>query len=253
MSDPRPNPRRNAARNTNQGDCAGATLQPCPVKACPPSRWKSAAKLLALTGALGAASSASASFQTYSDAASFQAAAGITQTETFNGFTADLIPSGGAKLHLSDFVVQGMWIIDAPDNRWPTDGSTNLFIDVSYGGWADLHFATPIKAFGAWFSSVPASIGVAADSLSGYGSYQHLGTLSPTGSGLQFIGFSSDQAFNRIVFEGRGCCWGSFAIDNVVYAEVSAVPEPQQWALMAGGLAGLGALQRRRRNAQAGA
>jgi len=211
----------------------------------PPSRGLSALKALTLTGSLCVAASAHAGFQTHSDAASFLAAAGITQTETFNGFTADLIPSGGSNLHLSDFVVQGMWMIDAPDNRWTTDGSTNLFINVSYGGWADLQFATAIKAFGAWFSSVPASIGVAADSLAGYGSYQHMGTLLPTGSGLQFIGFTSDQAFNRIVFEGRGCCSGSFAIDNLAYAAVSTVPEPQQWALMAGGLAGLMGLRRR--------
>lgn len=201
--------------------------------------------------ALCATAPAHAASQVYTSEAAFLAAVGPHRTETFNGFTADQ-HDAGALLTLADFKVQGAWTLDAPDNRLPTDGSTNLLIDVSIGGWADLRFTSPIKAFGAWFSNTPSTFKVDADSLAGYGSYSHVADLPTGGAGLQFIGFTSDQAFNRLIFEGAGCCSRVFAIDNVAYAAALApVPEPESWALLAAGLAGVALHARRkpRRNA----
>lgn len=211
--------------------------------------------------ALGAAGASHAGYQFYSDPALYLAATGMQKVEAFNGTTTDLAQSGGSLLRLDDFAVQGAWVLDAPSSRRSIDGSTNLFIDLSYGGWADLRFTEPLKAFGAWFSGVPAFLRVDADSLAGYGSYKSLGQLEPgaTESGLQFIGFSSDEAFNRIVFEGRGCCASNFAVDNVsyVFANASAepgpsgsVPEPTSLALMLAGLGLCGLATQRRHPAR---
>lgn len=187
-----------------------------------------------------AAAGAHATVQTHTDAASFLAAAGAVTTEAFSGPAADLTQSGGSLLTLGVFAVQGNWTLDTPTLRLDIDGSNNLFIDVSYGGWAALNFSEPITAFGAWFSRVPAGIALDASGLQGYGSYQLLTRLNPSASAdgaPQFIGFTADQPFNRVVFEGRGCCSGSFALDNVAYAaSLAPVPEPESWALMAGGL-----------------
>lgn len=197
-----------------------------------------AASTLALT--------ASAATQVHTSAATFAAAAGTLKTETFGTAAADVTPAAGAAYAASDFVVHGAWILDAPTTRRAIDSSTNLFIDVSLGGWADLRFDQPIRAFGAWFANAPVTIKVDADSLAGFGSYQHLADLAPANEALQFIGFTSDQPFNRLVFEGAGCCSRAFAIDNVAYAATLApVPEPGGWALLAGGLAALARLRRR--------
>lgn len=197
-----------------------------------------ARRTLALLAALCAAASTQAASQVYTSEADFLAAVTAPRTETFNRFTSDLSSALGANGDLGDFTVQGSWTVDVPSLVLSVDGSTNLFIDVSYGGWADLRFDQPLKAFGAWFQRAPTTFRVDADSLAGFGSYSHVADLPTGGDGLQFIGFTSDQAFNRIVFAGAGCCSRSFAIDNVSYAAALApVPEPEGWALLAGGLA----------------
>lgn len=209
-------------------------------------------KTIALTAALwisAAAHAANSPLTFYTDATSFLNATGAVQTETFNSYTTDLVANN---LNVGAFAIHGNTTVDAPSLTYSFDGSTNLFVNTSYGGWADLRFNAPVVAFGAWFVGVnsKSSITVDADSLAGYGSYSHLGMLQPTASvnnTPQFIGFTSTQAFNRIVFEGAGCCSSNFAIDNVVHTNALApVPEPETYAMLAAGLGLVGAVARRR-------
>jgi len=206
---------------------------------------RTARRTLALLAALGATASAQAASQVYTSEADFLAAVGAVRTENFNRFTRDISiasdhPAAGGNFG-GDFTLQGSWRIDSPDTVRDIDGSTNLFFGMSSASWADLGFNAPLRAFGAWFSGVPPVFKIDAASLEGQGSYRHVATLEPTGSGLQFIGFTSDQTFNRIVFESALCCSVNFAIDNVRYAATLApVPEPESWALLAAGLVAVG-------------
>lgn len=205
------------------------------------------------TTLLAAATAAHATVQTHTDAASFAAAAaaaGPLSQETFNSATADLSTTSGSLLTLADFTVRGAWLVDTPTLLLDIDGSANLFLNVSYGGWAALEFTRPVTAFGAWFSRVPTTLALDAGGLQGYGSYELLLSLQPAAApagAVQFIGFTSDRPFNRVVFEGRGCCSGSFAIDNLAYVTASAVPEPAAGGMLAAGLAGLMGLRARSR------
>ncbi|WP_255034006.1 PEP-CTERM sorting domain-containing protein [Rhodoferax sp. TH121] len=208
----------------------------------------------ALAGTLAlAALPASASFTVYTDPTSFLAATGAVQSTNFNGYTADVSANN---LDFGAFTARGHFTLDAPSQTYYTDGSTNLHLNTDYGGWGDFQFDQGLMAFGAWFAGInptnrPYSlISVDANSLAGYGSYSHVGEyLPPTTAGgtLRFIGFTSTQAFNRIVFEGAGCCMSSYAMDNVVYsAALAPVPEPETYAMLLAGLGLMGAVVRRR-------
>lgn len=209
-------------------------------------------QVLALLIALCASAGVHAASQVYTSEAAFLAAVGAVRTETFDRFTRDISiasdhPAAGGNFG-GDFVLQGSWMIDSPTTLRDIDGTTNLFFGMASGSWADLAFNAPLRAFGAWFNGVPPVLKIDASNLEGLGSYRHVATLEPTGSGLQFIGFTSDQTFNRLVFESAGCCSAFFALDNLAYAaSLSPVPEPGRWALMAAGLAGLAGWTRRRR------
>ncbi len=187
----------------------------------------------------------------YTDQASFLNATGPVQAETFNALTVD---QPANNLDLGAFTAHNSISVDAPNLSYSVDGTSNLFVNTTYT-WADLVFDRPVVAFGAWFAGMNptgrpySSIRIDAAGLAGYGSYSHLGSYlpptAPVGT-LQFIGFTSSQAFNRIVFEGALCCSSSFAIDNVVYTEALApVPEPETYALLLAGLGLMGAVVRR--------
>jgi hypothetical protein len=66
----------------------------------------------------------------------------------------------------------------------------------------------------------------AADSPDGVGSYRNLFTLRIQTEIGTFLGVTSDQAFNRIVFSHDGCCSRSFAFDDVSFSTSLAADSP---------------------------
>ncbi len=200
---------------------------------------------------------AAAAFTVYTNEASFLAASGPISTETFDSVTVDIAASS-AGTPIGDIKFSGNATLDAPSNSIDINGSTNMYVNTSYGGWADLVFNQPITSFGMTMNNGRLQLlTINFDRIGpAFGEYHHIAKYAapdPYASDQRingFLGFTSDVAFNRIVFSGTGCCSITFAIDNISYASSLAlpVPEPLSAALMSSGLIGI-ALSRRKQRA----
>ena len=211
---------------------------------------------LLLSTGLAIASPASAALVSYTDESSFLAAVGSASVETLDSLTSDIAPSGSTDL--GAFSISGNATVDAPTTAINISGSTNLFINTSYGGYMDFIFDEPIKAFGVTMvNSRLQLLNINFDRVGpAYGEYHHIDSYlssDPYVSDISFngfLGFTSDTAFNRVIFSGAaGCCSSTFALDNITYAtETTApVPEPSSAALLGCGLIALIGLRRRYR------
>lgn len=81
----------------------------------------------------------------------------------------------------------------------------------------------------------------------GFASYATAGIFATTQfQTLYAFGFACDTQGSCSAFSTNR---GQFALDNIQLTSVTAVPEPETWALMLMGLAGVGALSRRQRAA----
>lgn len=204
-----------------------------------------------------ATGASAATITTYTDRASFAAAAGTTATETFNSYVNDV--SFGASsisvgpMTLSASLASGSAnLIDVPPfttNEANVDGTPSLNVLTLNGttpGTMTITFSSPITAFGADFSQFNDEIPrtqIVIDLVS---------TLSPptTTGQTSFFGFVSDTAFTTVTFVAAFDA-DAFGIDNVTYstATTAPTPEPATLALLGAGLAGLGALRRKRKAA----
>lgn len=119
---------------------------------------------------------------------------------------------------------------------------------------------------GADIGSLPAVsglLGLQGVTASGGSLSQSYQLAGPAGGTLSFDSYTTSGAFAAAQFkylyaygfacDGAGSCAafstnrGQFALDNIQLTTVTAVPEPETWALMLMGLAGVGALSRRQR------
>jgi hypothetical protein len=134
-----------------------------------------------------------------------------------------------------------------------TPGGAN-FVEVQ-GGNLVFSFATPIQAFGAYFSGIQTNffqdVITFSDGTSQTINIPGAGTNSSTGA-LDFVGFTDVGASIASVTLTAGVPGSGFddiGVDDVRYLN-SAVPEPSTWAMMLLGFAGLGfAFRQSRRKA----
>lgn len=201
---------------------------------------------------LTAAVPATAALVTYTDRASFLAAAGPVTTETFNS-AAEETSFQTAPLVYGPLSVQGYGdqldrnFVDIPPHQFPefsVDGSTNLNAFVMVGGGLVFTFASPITAWGADFAAFQNDL-IRSTITAGGVTVTPLAQFGNTG---RFYGFISDVAFTTVTFAGVQN--DGFAIDNVSFAG-GTVPEPASWAMLIAGFGLVGATARRRRFARA--
>ncbi|QTD55384.1 PEPxxWA-CTERM sorting domain-containing protein [Parasphingorhabdus cellanae] len=206
-------------------------------------------KLLLATAAISAsfmATSASAAIIVYTDQASFDAAAGVTTTETFDSFTtaaqfnAAPVDAGPFTVSLSgnsNNPAQNL-IGPAPTNgSFDVNGTPNLSGRISNGGSIFLTFDSSISSFSGIFNEI--NNGNPNKTLLFAGGEQ----VAPVDG---FFGIVSDVAFTTIEFQTIAGADDGFALDNVQFG---AVPEPATWAFMIFGFGAIGGAMRRQRKA----
>jgi hypothetical protein len=222
----------------------------------------------AIVSALVAASaSANAAVTSFNDLASFSAATGSLNLETFNDFQAEtsfhttaLSLGGGAfQVHGFGANLSSRNFIDLPPAQFidfDVDGTTimNSFVapdtpvfpgpTIAPATGFEFTFGAPINAFGFDFAAMQNSPAQQTQIVTA-GT-----TLTPpvqNGNRIGFYGFVSNTPFTTIRFIGLAN--DGFGIDNVRWsnAVTPAVPEPETWLMLIGGFGMAGTAIRRQR------
>jgi hypothetical protein len=208
---------------------------------------------------------ASAAFLDFTNRDAFLASAGTTSTETFDAVAIDS-QFRTQPVNVGSFTLTGVGTNQDPDNIINPSGMSNYNVNgssfvlgitnVSASGFT-LTFESPIHSFGADFRGFN-NFDTANRSLI----FVNGTALSPpvvsTNTDLSFFGFVSDDPFTTVSILRdpdylRPDSSDVFGMDNVTFAEVSAVPEPSTWAMMILGFAAIGAMTYRKRQTQGGA
>jgi hypothetical protein len=189
-----------------------------------------------------------ASFTKFTDRAAFLGAAGAVGSEDFNSITSDTVIGSGLDLGAFKLVDQrsavtpGRAVVDAPPVIAGSPNGTS-YVRLSayqsslYSGFLVFEFDEAITAFGAdWVSGN-----------SGLVSLKLLGAdLSQYVNGDGFFGFVSDTPFTRLEIHAQAGTGTTISLDNALFSQTAAVPEPASWAMMIAGMGLVGASMRRR-------
>jgi hypothetical protein len=219
-------------------------------------------KLVVTTSALALVSVSAPSLAqtTYTNRASFNAAAGSIAAADFNGYAIDTEFRTSA-VDVGPFSLIGSG--NRQDDRNIIDAAAGIFGDyfslngTSYvlgqvGGFAngtssfELLFDTPTFAFGADFKDLNDLPGITQITINAV-SYV-------PGVNADFFGYVSTTAFSSVSFSSTNPngphSIDNFGFDNVAFSN-AAVPEPASWMMMIGGFCLIGAATRRHHTANA--
>jgi hypothetical protein len=218
--------------------------------------------VLALAAGAITTSAQAAVINTYTDEASFLAAAGSVVSETFDPFFAvngaTAIAGNNVQTSVGAFSVSqngggsgvGVFdpkVYDGPSaNDYEIDAAGPAYLQLRSERSPVLHFSSSIRAFGATFNSISSAAPTLTVAGSSYNLYDILGAApasfaSPAQDG-GFFGFILDAPVSSITISSQGA--DTFALDT---AHISAVPLPAGILLLATGLGGAACLGRRKR------
>lgn len=206
---------------------------------------------LAAAALLVTAGASNAAITVYTSQAAFNAAVGVTGTDTFTGFSitgstpSPITRNAGAFSYTADTTPAGNFF--GGGSTADPFLSTNTATDtMSFFGFSAGVVAAGGQFFGSNISGLFAAGSVTVTATDAGGSVSQ--TIRPAGiASGSFLGFVSDGPLLGLtvsaVQPGTGFLWPS--VDNLVLA--SAVPEPEAYAMMLAGLGLVGWMARRRR------
>jgi hypothetical protein len=182
---------------------------------------------------------------------------GVT-TEGFEGFVDGAtgpfaLAFGGDTATLSNGA--GATVRDVPsgtfNGTFPTTGAKFLLTNIG-GGAFSITFSAPQNAFGFYATDIGdggGRLGLAFDDAA---LDVPSSALTPSGSVLFFGYINPDVAFTKVTFTNASQGVDGFGFDDLTVGRheniLAPVPEPDSWALLILGFAGLGAALRRRRH-----